>query len=310
MGDLRTLARVGENHLLEAIDEAVGAHLVQDLPGGKERYQFSHALIQQTLVGEWTASRRVRLHARIGAALEELYGEEVEAHSAELAYHYTAAEPVVGPAKLVRYSMLAGERALATYAYEEALNHYRRALAARGIDPGSSERAQDAEAAALLFGLGCAQGAFVTRDMGQQAIDMLGRAHPPSHPPSHPPFHHPSHHPSHPPSHHPQVSLPQSLPRIRLAMLWWLSASPAAPPPPSNPPFGFGQLVDPACLVGIAGAGSVKKAPLTLSTTGRKAWYTSKGKPRHPSSGKRPRSPIYCLAESMGRRQLPIHLTL
>ena len=73
MGDLRTLARVGENHLLEAIDEAVGAHLVQDLPGGKERYQFSHALIQQTLVGEWTASRRVRLHARIGAALEELY---------------------------------------------------------------------------------------------------------------------------------------------------------------------------------------------------------------------------------------------
>ncbi len=58
--------RIPENHLLEAIDEAVGARLIEDVPGGRELYQFSHALIQQTLVEDLTTSRRVRLHARIG----------------------------------------------------------------------------------------------------------------------------------------------------------------------------------------------------------------------------------------------------
>ena len=49
------------------------------------------------------------------------------------------------------YSLLAGERALATYANEEALSYLERGLAAKHGQP------MDAEAAALLFGLGRAQ---------------------------------------------------------------------------------------------------------------------------------------------------------
>ena len=95
--------------------------------------QFSHALIQETLAGELSAARRVRLHAQIGQALEELYGDDAEAHAAELAHHFAEAEAVLGTEKLVRYSLLAGEGALAAYAFEEALAYFEQALAAKGV---------------------------------------------------------------------------------------------------------------------------------------------------------------------------------
>ena len=121
-----TLAQIGplveevtEDRLFEILEEALAARVVEDMPQSVGRYQFTHALIQETLSGELSTTRKVRLHARIAEALEELY--RGDAHAAELAYHYTEAEAMVGSEKLVRYSLLAGERALASYAHEEAL---------------------------------------------------------------------------------------------------------------------------------------------------------------------------------------------
>ncbi|MFQ6028140.1 MAG: AAA family ATPase, partial [Dehalococcoidia bacterium] len=48
-----------EEQLLEALDEAVGAFVIDELPEALERYQFSHALIHQSLLAELLASRRV-----------------------------------------------------------------------------------------------------------------------------------------------------------------------------------------------------------------------------------------------------------
>ena len=124
---------ITEDQLLEVVDEALGAHLVEELPGGLERYQFSHALIQRTLAGELSTSRRVRLHARIAEGLEEFYGTNAEAHAAELVYHFAEAQAVLGTEKLVHYSLLAGERALTSYVWEEALSHFERALAEEGL---------------------------------------------------------------------------------------------------------------------------------------------------------------------------------
>ena len=60
------------------------------------RYQFTHALIQETLTEELTLTRRVRLHARIAETLEVLYADNVEAHAAELAHHFAEAEAMLG----------------------------------------------------------------------------------------------------------------------------------------------------------------------------------------------------------------------
>ena len=112
----------------------------------------------------------MRLHARIAAALEELYAGDLAAHAAELAHHYAEAGPVTGQEKLVHCSLMAGEQALAKYEWEDAVDFFDRALAAR-----QSEQ-MDEEIAAILFGLGRAQKASLERHQLQHAVDNLTRA--------------------------------------------------------------------------------------------------------------------------------------
>ena len=90
-------------------------------------------------------------------------------------HHFAEAGAVMGPEKLVRYSLLAGEQALATYAYEEAIAHLQRALVSReGRSPLiGSGRGMEAETAALLFALGRAQAATL---QNEAAWDSLSRA--------------------------------------------------------------------------------------------------------------------------------------
>ena len=112
----------------------------------------------------------VRLHSRIARALEELYGSDAADHATELAHHYAEAEPVLGTEKLVHYSLLAGEQALATYAYEEGMAHFQRGLEATEGQPMNSEMA------ALLFGLSRAQAATFPRRQLPQVVETIGKA--------------------------------------------------------------------------------------------------------------------------------------
>ena len=155
--------KVTEDRLLEVLEEALSARVVEELPHSVGRFQFTHALIQETLSGELSTTRKVRLHARIAEALEELYGDDANSHAAELAHHYSEAEAMIGSGKLVKYSLLAGERALALYASEEAVAYFQRALDAK------EGQEMDAETATVLFGLGRAQGAG-----GNQMVPVAG----------------------------------------------------------------------------------------------------------------------------------------
>ena len=165
-----------EGRLLEALDEALSARVIEELPRIVGRYQFTHALIQETLAGELSTTRKVRLHARIAEVLEFLYGADAEAHAAELAHHFVEGQTVLGNEKLVHYSLLAGERALATHAHEEALAQFQRGLGARNIPTTGTESAKDAESAALLFGYGRAQVGTLGWDRLTQAVASLTRA--------------------------------------------------------------------------------------------------------------------------------------
>ena len=143
---------MSEDRLLEVLEEALSARVIEELPQSVGRYQFTHALIQETLFEELTITRRTRLHARIAEALEQLYEGNVEARAGELAHHFAEAETVLGTERLVHYSYLAGERALGSYAWEEAAAHFQRALIARGISPTGEDPLPDAGAAALVLG--------------------------------------------------------------------------------------------------------------------------------------------------------------
>ena len=76
---------MSEDRLLDVLEEALGARVIEELPQAVGRYQFTHALIQETLSEELTLTRRVRLHARIAETFEALYGDSAETHAAELA---------------------------------------------------------------------------------------------------------------------------------------------------------------------------------------------------------------------------------
>jgi DNA-binding CsgD family transcriptional regulator len=143
--------------LVEPMEEALVARVIEEMPHTTNRFQFTHVLVQNTLAHKLSALRRAGLHLRIGEALEEQYEGTAEVHASVLAYHFAEASPVAGPEKLVRYSLLAGERALAVHAYEEALVLFQRGLTAKGVALTGTAPAGDAEAAELLFGLGQAQ---------------------------------------------------------------------------------------------------------------------------------------------------------
>jgi hypothetical protein len=133
------LARIDggpEEALSAALEEALAAALIEPAaePGC---YQFSHALVRETLYDEIPPTRRARLHLRIGAALETLQGRDPMSSLAALAHHYCAALPGGDPRKAADYAQRAAERADQLFAYEEAARYCRlalQALDATGVD--------------------------------------------------------------------------------------------------------------------------------------------------------------------------------
>ena len=117
-----------EEPVLELLEEAVAARVIEEIPQAVGRYQFTHALIRATLYDEVTTARRVRLHRRIGEVFEELYTTNLEPYLAQLAYHFSAAAQTDDVDKAIAYAQRAGAQAMTLLAYEEAAHHYERAL--------------------------------------------------------------------------------------------------------------------------------------------------------------------------------------
>ena len=142
-----------EEEVLDALEEALAAKVITEVPGAPDRLRFAHALIRDTLYGELAGPRRARLHRTVGEALEQRYADDPGPHLAELAYHYFAAGPAGDAAKASDFARAAGARAIALYAYEEAIRLYAMALDALGAQASVG----DAERCELLLTLADAQ---------------------------------------------------------------------------------------------------------------------------------------------------------
>ena len=156
--------------IMDAVDEAVTSALIEEVDLGAGEFRFVHSLIQQALAAELSTTVRIRLHARIAEALELMRENGTGAALGELARHYAEAEALVGSDKLLKYLIMAGEQALDTYAYEEALDYFRQALDVNG------DSQVDDRLASVLFGLGRAQVATAQRHEMQDAVESLTRA--------------------------------------------------------------------------------------------------------------------------------------
>ena len=158
-----------EDSLAGALEEALAAALIEPAaePGC---YQFSHALVRETLYEEIPPIRRARLHLRIGAALETLQGRDPMSSLAALAHHYCAALPGGDPRKAADYAQRAAERADKLFAYEEAARYCRLALQALEVKAASDDPARRCR---LLIALGQA---LVKTGENLQAADVLQHA--------------------------------------------------------------------------------------------------------------------------------------
>ena len=141
------------DELLVVLEEALGARVIEELPRALGRYQFTHALIRETLADELSMTRRGRLHQRIAMAMEELYSDSLPSHLGQLAYHFFEAAQAGDPHKAADYCSRAAESAMAHVAYEEAARLYDMAL--QTIE--GSDAVDEAQRTKLLVSIGRAQ---------------------------------------------------------------------------------------------------------------------------------------------------------
>src|SRR4029077_20946520 len=113
--DLELLTHVvdsDESRLLDQLEGAVAASLLEESTEHVGRFRFVHALINQTLYEGLGATRRARMHQRVAQALEELYGEDLAEHLAALALHWRRPAVSVDKPKAAGYALRAGQQAL------------------------------------------------------------------------------------------------------------------------------------------------------------------------------------------------------
>lgn len=149
------VAELGVDHVVDVLDEALRARLIEETGG--DRFRFSHALTRQTLVEEVSSTRRRRLHRRVVAALERYRPGDLSA----LSHHAVEAGPVGGDlSDAIRYTLAAGEQALAARAVGDALVYFGRVfeLVDETVTPRTADRRR------ARCGLGEAQ-----RDAGDPA---------------------------------------------------------------------------------------------------------------------------------------------
>jgi tetratricopeptide (TPR) repeat protein len=136
----------------------------RDDPSGRS-LRFKHVLIRDVAYGSLSKADRATLHDRVGALLEAGKADRRDEFSELLAYHAAQSyllsselrlEPdTLAPriARALRCSTLAGDRALALFATEQAVGHYALAIEiARDDDPMLGELRLRIAQAAFLAG--------------------------------------------------------------------------------------------------------------------------------------------------------------
>jgi hypothetical protein len=149
--DASVVAAVAELDLvdvLDVLDTATQRGLVVET-GRRGHWRFAHALVRQTLAEELSLGKRLRMHHRVALALEEGGADLVT-----LAHHFCEAAVIADADKAVALARRAGDDAMASLAWEQAVRWYRRALEAE--ESATQDRVRRCE---LLLALGSAMNA-------------------------------------------------------------------------------------------------------------------------------------------------------
>ncbi|HEX2792015.1 MAG TPA: AAA family ATPase [Steroidobacteraceae bacterium] len=124
---VREIAATTGKHVqrvLTGLEPAVQTGIVQSNADTSGSYQFTHALIRDTIYENLPAVDRLRLHARAGDALVSVHAANLESALSRIAHHYYAAAALDDNDKAVSFALQAADSAVRMYAYDDALLHY------------------------------------------------------------------------------------------------------------------------------------------------------------------------------------------
>ena len=110
--------------------EATAARLVLSREGAGERHRFAHALVSEVLYDDLGAVERLRLHRRIGEAIEALHRADIHEHLDQLAHHFLAIAPGGDVTAGISYARRAAEQAMRRFAWESGVRCLDRAIEA------------------------------------------------------------------------------------------------------------------------------------------------------------------------------------
>jgi class 3 adenylate cyclase/GAF domain-containing protein len=122
------VAGLGEDEGLDALDEALAAQILHPTED-PDTYAFTGSLIRQTVYGELSPSRQVRLHRRVAEALEAIYAPwPTPAQSGEIAAQYHNSRGLPGAEQGADFAIAAAAHAETTGAHDDAARFLRTAL--------------------------------------------------------------------------------------------------------------------------------------------------------------------------------------
>lgn len=152
---VREVADLAPDRVDRALERLRDSQLIEKEHGlGEGRYSFRHALVHEAAYNSLLRSTRTGLHRRIASALED---GDVDVAPEIMAHHYGRAG---APDREADYWLRAGQNALATTAYPEAIQHFTAGLeAVRRIgepDPARELTLQVLRAVPLTFTQGWA----------------------------------------------------------------------------------------------------------------------------------------------------------
>ena len=159
---LERAATLDEEDLLQAVEELNAAGLITALPDAADRYAWVHTVVRAGVYEGIEAARRIRLHARVAGALQELFPNDHRA----IAHHLLLAGRLVDAARTVTECYSTATEAFGRGAFEETSRWGRAALAV--LDSSSS--LHDRRRAEILVAVGEAEIRSGRPEIGKVAV--------------------------------------------------------------------------------------------------------------------------------------------
>jgi hypothetical protein len=163
---LISASEADEESVLDALEAGLLAGLLDEPAPGAVR--FSHVLVRDTIYEDVPRIRRVRLHGRVGTALEQYHPTDLPA----LAHHFAQAAGAGHVEEAVRYAVEAARQAEARFASREAAWLLEQALTALDRSSGDVRRERIAVLLPLVRAEIRAAGLIRARGVRAEAISL------------------------------------------------------------------------------------------------------------------------------------------